>query len=350
MSFLDALYYGSTIEQWALFLLSVGIAIVVGKIIHYAIKTYAVRFAAKTESKIDDMIIEIGQWPIIFLLLIIGLFIGFKFLTADAALAGIFTGVISALVVLDVAWLLIKLIDAFLKFYLVPLVSKTDSKLDDQLIPVISKITKVAILVLALILILNNAGYDITAVLAGLGIGGLAIAFAAQATISDLFGSFTIFTSKPFIVGDIVELEGTTAKVEQVGLRSTRMRDFDGRLVVMPNSKVAAGKIKNISSEPSRRVVLNLGLTYNTPVAKIKKAKEIVKKVIESQKDATAKDLVLSFTEFKDFSLNLMVIYFIPNADKRWEVMDAVNTGIKEQFEKAGIEFAFPTQTIYLAK
>ena len=211
---------------------------------------------------------------------------------------------------------------------------------------------KAAILLIALIIILSNFGYDVTALIAGLGIGGLAVAFAAQATIADAFGGLSIFTSKPFVVGDIVKTPDAFGTVEEVGLRYTRIRTLDKRLLVIPNSKVANGIIENVSTEPASRIQLHLGLTYATPAKKIRLAKETILKIIKSN-PGCAKDPLLAaqvtFSEFKDYNLDIWVIYFV-DKDNWIDVQGQINEAIKEEFEKAKIEFAFPTQTIHLAK
>ena len=255
------------------------------------------------------------------------------------------------LIIFNIAWFLIRIVDGVIHHFIRPLAEKTESKFDDQIIPVLSKISKFAIALIALILVLDNFGFDVITLLAGLGIVGVAVAFAAQETISDVFGGLSIFTSRPFVVGDTVEIDNIQGTVENVGLRYTRIRDLDGRINVYPNRKVATGILKNWSSEPSRRIKMNIGVVYGTTTEKLEKGMELIRKII-SDNSKTTKDIRISFNEFKDFSLNILVLYFIKSSDivEIMKVQNEINIAIKKAFEKEKIEFAFPTQTVYLRK
>ncbi|MBI4052616.1 MAG: mechanosensitive ion channel family protein [Candidatus Diapherotrites archaeon] len=345
-------YFGNAISQYVVFLAIVGISVLVAKAADYLIKNWFRRLADKSSNKFDDLVLDVIEKPLVLAIVIAGIFIGYHFLSFPDAIDGIFRNIIQILYILVGAWLAMRFVDALIKEYLEPLSAKTESKLDDQLIPILRKVVKAAILTIAFIIILSNFGYDVTALIAGLGIGGLAVAFAAQATIADAFGGLSIFTSKPFLVGDIVKTPDAFGTVEEVGLRYTRIRTFDKRIVVVPNSKVAGGVIENVSSEPARRIQLHLGLTYATPAKKIRQAKEIILKIIKSNPGCSkGAELApqVTFSEFKDYSLDLWAIYFV-DKDNWIEVQGQVNEAIREEFEDAKIEFAFPTQTIHLAK
>ena len=255
------------------------------------------------------------------------------------------------LIIFNIAWFLIRIVDGVIHQFIKPLAEKSESKFDDQIIPVLSKISKFAIAIIALILVLDNFGFDVITLLAGLGIAGVAVAFAAQETISDVFGGLSIFASRPFVVGDTIEIDNTHGTVENVGLRYTRVRDFDGRVNVYPNRKIATGVLKNWSSEPTRRIKMNIGVVYNTNTEKLEKGMDVIRKII-SDNPATTNDIRVSFNEFKDFSLNILVVYFVKSKDivEIMKVQNEINLAIKKSFEKEKIEFAFPTQTVYLKK
>lgn len=342
-------YFGNSLYQVALFFAAVVASVIIGKIVYYLIKTRARVAAEKSKSRADDLIIETVEKPLVFFLIIIGLGIGTRFLTIPAQYLATMNVISSILVTIGVTWLAINLVDSAVKLYLVPAVGKTKSRLDDQLIPIVSKTLKWLIVAFSGMLILSNFGYDITAILAGLGIGGLAVAFAAQETIADAFGGMNIFVSKPFIVGDWIDFQGIIGPIEKVSIRHTTMRNLDGRKVIIPNSKISKEIIVNISSEPTRKILMNLGLTYETPVAKMKKAVEIVNGVVNKH-PGCQDDPIVNFSEFKDFSLNLLVIYFITDKDNWFPIRHEINMKIKEAFEKAKIDFAYPTQLIYTKK
>ncbi len=341
-------YFGNSLYQIALFFASIVLSVVLGKIVYYLVKTRARQAAKKSKSKVDDLLLHTIEKPLIFFLIIIGIGLGLRALTIPASMLPTIDAISGILITIGAAWIAVNLIDAGIKLYLMPLVEATDTRLDDQLIPVASKTVKWLIIIFALLLIVSSFGYDITAVLAGLGIGGLAIAFAAQETISDMFGGLSILVSKPFMVGDWVDFEGTVGVVERVSLRHTTIRNLDKRQVVIPNSKISKGLVVNISSAPARKILMNLGLTYETPVKKINKAIKLVTDIVNKHPDCE-NDPVVQFSEFKDFSLNLLVIYYA-DSEKWFGVRHDINMAIKEAFDKNKIDFAYPTQMIYTAK
>jgi len=343
------LYFGSTIVQYIAFFAAIIIFVIIAKIIHYIFKHHISKITAKTKSNIDDVVIKLIQKPLIGALFIVGILVGMQFLSLSPDVAAVSSNIIGVLVTLLIMYVVIKVVDVVIEQGLGRIAGKTESKLDDQLIPLLSKVSRFAILALFLVIILDNFGYDVTALIAGLGVGGLAFAFAAKETISDAFGGFSILTGKPFMVGDSVNAAGVSGKVEEVGVRFTRIRNWDGRLVTIPNSKVASDVIENITSAKARRYNINLGVTYDTSPAKIKKGMEIVKKIIESRKDMK-KDPHISLSAFNDSSLNILVICYITDTDNWRQIQGEINMKILEEFNKAGIEFAFPSQTVYVKK
>jgi len=346
----EANYFGNSLYQIGLFFAAIVLSVVIGKTVYYLIKTKARQAAKKSKTRIDDLLLQTVEKPLIFFLIIIGLGFGARFLSIPVELLSLVQTISNILITIGAAWIAINLADAIIKLYLMPLVEATDSKLDDQLIPLVSRTIKLLIVALALMIIFSSFGYDLTAVLAGLGIGGLAIAFAAQETISDMFGGLNIFVSKPFMIGDWVDIEGTVGQVEKVSVRHTTIRNLDKRKVIFPNSKISKGIIVNISSAPARKIMMDLGLTYETPANKVKKAIEIVKGIIDKHPDCEKDpEPVVQLSEFKDSSLNLLVIYYADNG-KWFGARHEINMAIKEAFDKAKIDFAYPTQMIYTAK
>ncbi len=345
---LEPNYWGNSLLQVILFFACIVLSVIIGKVIYYMIKTRARQVTKKSKSKIDDLFLHTIEKPLIFFLIIIGIGLGLNVLTIPASMLSTVDVISGILITIGAAWIVINLIDAVIKLYFMPLAEATDTRLDDQLIPIASKTMKWLVIIFALLLIVNNFGYDITAILAGLGIGGLAFAFAAKETIADMFGGMSILISKPFMVGDWVDFEGTVGVIERISLRHTTIRNLDKRQVILPNSKISKGIVINISSAPVRKIVLNLGLTYETPVKKINKAIELVTEIINDHDDCENYPIV-QLSEFKDYSLNLLVIYYADNS-KWFAARHYINMSIKEAFDKNKIDFAYPTQTIYTAK
>ncbi|MBU0530322.1 MAG: mechanosensitive ion channel family protein, partial [Nanoarchaeota archaeon] len=325
------LYFGSTIAQYAFFFITIIVFVIIAKIIYYIFKNYVSKITAKTKTRMDDIIIQLIQKPLIGGLFIAGLLVGMQFLTLTPEIASFASSVIGILITLLIMYVIIKVIDVVIRECIGTVASKSDTKLDDQLVPLLSKLAKFAVIALFLIIILDNFGYDVTALIAGLGVGGLAFAFAAKETISDAFGGFSIITSQPFKVGDAVNVENVSGVVEEIGVRHTRIRNWDKRLVTIPNSKVANSIIENIASAPLRKYMFSLGVTYNTPPKKLKKGMEIVKKIINLRDDCE-NDPSVTLSEFKDFSLNILVICFIKDTSRWRDIQGEINMKILEEF------------------
>jgi MscS family membrane protein len=242
-------FYGNTIMQWATAFAIITGALILGKCIYWLIGKTVKRFASKTKTRLDDILVDMLEEPFVFAIIIVGIWYGIKFLSLSEGAATVNDNAFDSLVLVNVAWLLIRLFDSLVEEYLIPFVEQTESDLDDQLVPVIRKSIKLGIWVIAIIVALDNAGYEVFSILAGLGIGGLAFALAAQETVGNFFGSIAIFVDKPFKVGDRIQAKGHDGVVTAVGLRSTRIRSrYEGRTVTIPNAKVAGANIVNVES------------------------------------------------------------------------------------------------------
>jgi MscS family membrane protein len=253
-----------------------------------------------------------------------------------------------AILTLLIIYLLARAVDAMVAILKVR-AAKTPSPLDDQLVPLGGKVIKGFIWGIGLLLFLQNVlDYNISSLIAALGVGGVAIAFAAQDTIANIFGAVMIFVDRPFKVGDAVSLEGYEGAIETIGLRSTRVRTWDGTLVIIPNKTVAATNITNLAARPTRRTNFTIGLVYDTPTEKLERALAILRDVMATH-PSTAESRAY-FNRFGDFSLNILVQHWCNVMD--YEIylrsMEEMNLAIKGRFEEEGIEFAFPTQTIQM--
>ncbi|MCB1324773.1 MAG: mechanosensitive ion channel family protein [Spirochaetales bacterium] len=346
MDFLDKVYYGNTFFEWLLaFAIMIGVA-VLGRLVYWLLGNIVKRITRRTKTKIDDIIIDMAEEPLVFAIVIAGIWYALKTLNLPPWTAEWIGRVYYVLIIINIGWLVSRLCDALIEQYLVPLVEKTEGDLDDQLLPIVRKGVRLAIWAITIIIALNNAGYDVGALLAGLGIGGLAFALAAQDSVSNLFGGFTIFADKPFTINDRIKVEGFDGTVKEIGLRSTRLQTLEGRLVTIPNSAFASNPIENISSEPSRKVVLTLGLTYDTKPERIQEAIKTLKEIV-AESQTTEDDGLAGFTEFADSSLNILFIYYIRKESDILNTMTEIHLEILKRFNAAGLEFAFPTRTVH---
>jgi len=344
--FLAKEFYHNTILSWGIsFLIIVG-AIILGKVLFWIFGNIVKKITAKTKSKIDDIIVDMIEEPVVLALTIAGLWFGLHRLDFSEGWYIWMGKVYHILITINVTWLVARLVDAVIEEYVVPLTEKTESDLDDQIIPIVRKGLRSSIWILGVIVALNNAGYDVGALIAGLGIGGLALAMAAKDSVSNIFGGVMIFTDKPFKVGDRIKINGFDGTIVEVGIRTSRMRTLEGRLVTIPNSQFTGNMVENVSEEPTRKVVLNLGLTYDMTAEQMEKGIALLKEISANNNDIED-DVLVSFNSFGDFSLGILFIYYIKKDSDILDTQTAMNLEILKQFNANGLEMAFPTQTIY---
>ena len=347
LEFTNYQFYGNTIGAWLLVFLYITLAVLAGKIVYWLTRKVLKRMATKTKTKADYIILDMIEEPVAFAVVIAGVWYGLHFgLSMSQRWGELVEKAYDILIIFNVAWMLSRLVDALIKEYAIPFVEKTESDLDDQLLPIGRKGIKFSLWILAIIVVLDNAGYDVAALVAGLGIGGLAFALAAQDTIANLFGGFTIFLDKPFKINDRVQVDGYDGTVTEIGIRSTRLKTLDGRILTIPNKSIAHNPTVNVTSEPTRKVVMNLGLTYDMDDQQMQLGMDTLK-AIAAEMEASVENPLVAFNAFGDFSLNILFIYFIKKEADILNTMTAMNMAILKRFNEQELDFAFPSQTIY---
>lgn len=343
---LQETYYGNTVLTWTTSLAIIVLSALLSKVIYWLLSRIVRAFTSRTETNLDDIIVDMVEEPLVFAIIATGIWFGLSLLVLPVMAASAVSHSYSIILALLIGWMIARLFDAFYLEYLVPWASKTENDLDDQLMPILRKGVKMTIWILAIIIGLNNAGYDVAALIAGLGIGGLALAMAAKDTVSNIFGGFTIFTDKPFRLKDRIVVAGYDGTVEEIGVRSTRIKTLAGRMVTIPNAKFADAPVENISVEPSRKIVLDLGLTYDTAPEKMQDAMDILKTINDANSNTEEKS-VIAFNGFGDFAMNIMFVYYISKGSDIAGTQTEINMEILKRFNESGLEFAFPTQTLY---
>ena len=211
-------------------------------------------------------------------------------------------------------------------------------------------VVKLLIWTLAVIILLDNLGYKVSTLIAGLGIGGIAVAIAAQALLRDFFSYFSIVFDHPFKIGDFIIIGDFMGTVEYIGIKTTRIRSLGGELVIFSNTDLTDSRVRNYRLMEKRRVLFHIGVTYQTPLNKLKETPKIIEQAIKNAKDV-AFDRA-HFFSYGDFSLIFEVVYFVlsPDYNKYMDIQQEINFRIKEEFEKQGIEFAYLTQTLFVTK
>lgn len=345
--FLAQTFYGNTVEQYAYTL-----AIFVGSmLLMWLIKTIIIArlkvLAKKTETVFDDAVIDaLGMitWPFYIL---VSLTIAIRYISVNVLLNKIMFFLLWFLII----YYGVRVVKIIIVHGARALRKNEEGEdADESLINVVVIIVQVSIWIAALLFVLSNLGFDITTVIAGLGIGGIAIAFALQNVLSDIFASFSIYFDKPFKVGDYIVVGTDSGVVQKIGIKSTRIKTLQGQELVISNRELTSTRINNFKKLDRRRIVFSLGVTYDTPLEKLKKIPQLIKEIYKTVKNADL-DRV-HFKSYGDFSLNYEIAYYVnaPDYMKYVETENKINLKIKEIFENNKIEFAFPTQTIHMGK
>jgi MscS family membrane protein len=351
----------TTPAHWTHFSLAVLAAYAAGKLAGAVFLAFA-RRADRRERPASAAILRATSRTMGFFSIALGLYIGSRFVeisgnfapTIDTAFRLLFTAVGGLF-----AWRMAEVAtQAFARH-----AAKTEGKMDDMLVPILRTTLRVVVLVLLVVQVVQVVSHEqVSSLIAGLGIGGLAVALAAQDSIKNVFGSVVIIADKPFTIDERIQVDGIDGIVEEVGLRSTRIRTFDGSLVTIPNGQMADKTIVNVGRRRSIRRLLNVTLTYDTTPDKVARAKQIVGEILAvppMQGGRTESGSVtdpatpprVHFSEFNDSSLNVQVIYWYASPNW-WDYMaytEWFNFQLLRRLNDEGIDMAFPTQTIYLA-
>ena len=349
--FLKIEFLGSSLYQYFLAFLALLVGFIGQRLIVYFIRERLPRLTAKTKTEIDDTFLRVIEKPVGLFAVLVGFFLagGALSLPTEPNIRRFYFDTLKTFLAVDVAWLFLRFVDV-LVVYLKSISKRTDTTLDDELLPIIRKTLKVFIALIAAVLILQNLGYSVTGLITGLGIGGLAVALAAQDLLSNVFGSFVIFTDRPFRMGDWIVAGDVEGVVEEVGFRSTKIRTFAKTLVTVPNKTIADLAIDNFSRMPKRRVKMTVGVTYETNADQMQQALAKIRELLRTHKGVDQNFFLVYFTEFGDSSLNILVYYF--TVTTVWEeyllAREEINLAIMRELEAMGLSIAFPTQTVYL--
>ena len=346
MKYLSKEIFGNPIENW---LIAIGILVgsfVFVKILYWVFSNIFQKITSKTANSLDDTLLRTLQKPTTFLVIVSAYFYSVKFLHFSLNTESILLNIAYIFIALGITSIISRIIDAVISEVILPISEKSETSFDNHLIPVIQKAVRAIIWSLGLVVGLDNIGFDITAMIAGLGIGGLALALAAQDSVKNIFAGIMIFLDKPFKIKDRIKIDGHDGVVEEVGLRSTRIRTLEGRIVTIPNCTFTDNSVINVTSQPALKVKINLGLTYDTNENDMQKAINILQDIVKNQ-DAITDDYAAGFNGFGDFSLNILFMYYVRPESHWLNTQTLVNKEVLRRFNEEGLEFAFPTQTIY---
>lgn len=275
--------------------------------------------------------------------------IGFPFTGFPIGVDLVVERIVSLVAVVSGVWFIYRQIDVLAGFMEVQ-AAKTETKLDDQLVPLARRTLKSFVVVIGGIFILQNFNVDVASLIAGLGLGGLAFALAAKDTVANLFGSLVIFVDRPFQIGDWVVIDSTEGMVEDVGFRTTRIRTFYNSLVTVPNSKLTASSIDNMGARTYRRIKVSMSLTYSTTADQMQAFVEGLRGIVEAHPQTRKDYYQIHFHTFGDFSLDVLFYVFVrvPDWSAELKARHELFLSAMKLAEAIGVEFAFPTRTVHL--
>lgn len=346
MGILTRTVYQNEVWQW---LLAVGILLFSGAVLQIAMRVILARlrrFADRTPRRLDNLIVELLEKTKLLFVLVVALYAGSLALSLpELAEAALRTLLILALLFQAGYWA-----NALVTFWIAQTVKR---KLEEDAAAATSMsalgfIAKIAIWAVVVLLALDNLGINITALIAGLGIGGIAIALAVQNILGDLFASLSIVIDKPFVIGDFIIVGEQLGTIERIGLKTTRIRSLSGEQIVFSNSDLLSSRIRNYKRMYERRVVFTVGVTYQTPVDVVERIPGMIGRIVEGTPNVRLDRS--HFREFGPSSLVFEIVYHVmaPDYNTYMDAQQSVNLGIMYAFQAEGIEFAYPTQTLFV--
>lgn len=345
--FLKQSFWNNTIEAylWAVGILLIGFTLL--KIFRNIILSKLKKIAAKTPTLIDDLLVKVIEKSLL-PLVYFGLFIAaLKILNlADIIQKGI--NIFSAIFL---TFLITKMIISAVNFSLYSYTKKSDeTEKQEKQLRGIKGLINFVVWALALIFLLDNLGVKISTVIAGLGIGGIAVALAAQAILGDLFSYFVIFFDRPFEIGDFIVVGDKSGTVENIGIKTTRVKAIGGEQLIFANTDLTNSRIHNYKKMERRRVVFRIGVIYQTSAEKLKSIPSMIKEIISNTPGANFDRSNLA--SFGDFSIYFETVYYVDGSEynQYMNIHQSISLNIFEKFEKEGIEFAYPTQTLFVNK
>ena len=348
-TFLSQIYLNNSGQEWLAAITIFLSALIIFKIFKIIIITRLKKIVEKTKNDFDDTVIEIIsniKPPFYFLA---ALYLGIRNLTLSA----LTVKVIKIFFIVIVIYEAIKAIQNIIDYGARKIINrgrKETDETDKSTLKTINIIVKIILWTFGAILLFSNLGIDVTSLITGLGIGGIAVALAIQNILSDIFASFSILIDKPFQVGDFIKIGSDSGTVEKIGIKTTRIRTPDGQQLIIANKELTSARVQNFKRLEKRRALLKLGIVYETDKAKLEKIPGIIEKIVKNT-DKTEFDRC-HFKEFGDFSLNFELAYYVETQDYKeyLDVVEKINLAIFEEFGKQDIEFAYPTHLEYQKK
>lgn len=345
--FLQTTFIGNSAREW-LILAGVITAILIAlRLIKFIVIGKIKKWADKTETTWDNFIIEVAERNVIPLLYVSAFY--FPLLASD--ISDKITPILHIAFLISLTFFTLRTISAAFKKFIHSFIRRDeDGDAKEKQAAGLIVVANIIIWAVGVIFLVDNLGYNVTTLIAGLGVGGIAIALAAQAVLGDLFSYFVIFFDRPFEIGDFVTLDKEAGVIEYIGIKTTRIRTLSGEQLICSNTDLTNSRLHNYKRMEKRRVVFSIGVVYHTSGQKLAAVPEIVKNIIRSIPDVQLDRG--HFSGFADSSIRFEFVYYVldPDYNLYMDRQQSIYLAIAAEFEKHGIEFAYPTQTIFMAK
>lgn len=347
---LKLVYFGNSLQDYFKAIVVFLLVLLFIKVFNSFILSRLKNFAKSTETSLDDNLVAVIEKIHPFFYFLVALYLFFKTLVLSP----------NFIKILDSSFFILAVVQGilsgrgFIDYFLTKLLTdKKSQKLSPEAAMAFQGLSlsiNIFLWIIGLLLIISNLGFNVSSLVTSLGIGGIAIALAVQNILSDIFSSFTIYFDKPFVIGDFIIVGTEMGTVKKIGLKNTRIESLQGEEIIVCNKDLTSSRIQNFKQMKKRRIVFTLGVTYSTSLEQCKKIPELIKEIFKGLNDAEL-DRV-NFFQFADYSLNFEIVYYHLSGDYAayMRTREIINLRIKEAFEKEAIEFAFPTQSIYLEK
>ena len=334
-------WVGEVIVAIIVFLLT----ILIGWIIYYIFEHYFTKWAEKTKTTLDDEIIRNVKKPVYFFVILVGLFYGLEQLSFLEPYENELTLIFAVAQILLVLFIITRVINVLISWYAKKIEKQRKKVIDNRILNIFKKFLHAIVYLIGFLIILHTFNIDLSGVVIGLGIGGIAIAFALQNVLSDVFSAFSIYFDRPFEVGDFVCVGEHSGTVTKIGMKSTRLQLLQGEEMVVSNREITSSSVRNFRKMTRRRVEFIIRIAPNIPLEKLKNIPMIIEKTIKKM-DSTEFDMV-HFREIGPFSYNFEIVYYINTGDylKFLDIHEKVNFALKEAFDKEKIEFAFQARS-----
>ncbi len=339
-------YLGNPVESW---LWALGAAIVLAFVFNFILKRFVrsfAGFAEKTETDFDDLVSALVEKTSIVLIIIFSVYVATFFLDLTGQLKELRKSVVVICLLVQVGFWG----GGFIDYYVTKKLSKIGVGAGASITHIRSLgfLAKSVLWVILVILTIDNLGFDPTTIIAGLGVGGIAVALALQNVLGDLIASLSIIFDKPFEVGDFIVIDNMSGDVEHIGLKTTRLRSLSGEQLVLSNNDLLQSRLKNYKRMDTRRILFSLGVVYETSYDDLARIPRLIKEIIDAE--PKARFARAHFSSYGDFALNYDIVYFVltPLFDDYMDTQQSVNLKIFKRFAEEGIEFAYPTRKVFL--